>query len=158
MKIHRLATIRHNWSVHYHIPGREYFSNRPGGPDEANAGIKTMFRTSTYTAMQAPREVAVDEQVHPEDGEYQHVSECVQQTAGQTARIQKVLRHQIPGSLYNGGKCCRVSWSVLAEADGHTMHYTVYNQERTPLSIPVGNFDDHGFYVRAAREVPGHAH
>lgn len=117
-----------------------------------------MFQTSTYIAMQAPREEAVDAQVFPEDGDYQHVIECVQQAAGQQARIRKVLRHQIPGSLYNGGKCCRVSWSVLADADGHAMHYTVYNRERTPLPIPSAKFDSHGFYVRAAREVPGRAH
>lgn len=118
-----------------------------------------MFRTSAFIAHQAAREVAVDVEVHPEDSEYQEVTACVQDATAHRARIRKVLRHQIPHSLYCGGKGCRESWSVLADADGATMHFTIYNRERTaPATRLSPKLTSHGFYLRCQRRVANDAH
>lgn len=116
-----------------------------------------MFQTSTFRALQAPREAAVDAEVFPEDSEYQDVTSCVQVSAGHQARIRKVLRHSIPGALF-GGKGCRVSWSVLADCNGHAMHYTVYNCDCTPRQGRAPRATSHGYYLHATRECARHAH
>ncbi len=117
-----------------------------------------MFRTSTFASLQAPREVAVDVEVYAEETEYQDVAECVQDATQHQAQIQKVIRHKIPGCLYNGGKACRVSWSVLAQLGGQTMHYTVYNCDRTQRQAVAPTLTSHGFYLRSARQMASHAH
>lgn len=72
---------------------------------------------------------AHDIEVGPEEPEYHDVVACLPDRRSRQCKVLKVIRHQIPAALFNGGSGCRVSWSVLAAAQGERLHYTIYNRE-----------------------------
>lgn len=54
---------------------------------------------------------------------------CLPARSHPGCKVLKVIRHQIPAALFNGGSGCRVSWSVLADAGrGERLHYTIYDR------------------------------
>lgn len=81
---------------------------------------------------------AHDIEVRPDDSEYQEVVACLPPRDRRECKILKVIRHQIPAALFNGGAGYRVSWSVLAdEGHGERMHYTIYNRKAGALKSTV---------------------
>lgn len=73
---------------------------------------------------------AHDIEIDSDESEYQDVVACLPTRSSQHCKVVKVIRHQIPAALFNGGSGCRISWSVLADAGrGERLHYTIYNRK-----------------------------
>lgn len=73
---------------------------------------------------------AHDIEITPSEAEYREVVACLPVRGAQGCRVLKVIRHQIPAALFNGGAGYRISWSVLADAGrGERLHYTIYNRK-----------------------------
>ncbi len=112
-----------------------------------------MFANSIPQSAPAPGVHAYDIELSPSDHEFQEVSACVTGQKRMSCRILKVIRHHIPAALFNGGSGCRVSWSVLTTGNnGSTIHYTVYNRDRTRCSTEESSaLTRAGYYLRCAR-------
>lgn len=123
------AIICHNWPS-----DRHQFDTFGGQNHPWNQPVDTqihLMQTQTSSSHRNPAPIeAHDIEIAPGETEYREVVACLPARGNQGCRILKVIRHQIPAALFNGGGGCRISWSVLADAGhGERVHYTIYNRQ-----------------------------